>query len=493
MEGNELEGEMREDDILTALYCNARNLHAYMMRLEPQFFSERNRKFFELVQGHYKTYGVVPWKPVFETELTGSEKEAMTNILDRITTNYESRVKLMSQEYIRDKLMTFAKRCFIRKSLVESYNNFEKGNYDEIIDELAQINQCIIDNDYGVEYHDEDYLEERYDRDITDYIQSKFIQIDETIQGWHKKALTVIAGPANSGKTMYLINAVARQLIDGSSYVRSDEGSEWYNEKPVTVLYITLEIDKSQVGRRLDGCLTNTPVNELGTTNGRKALKELLKYCKDDLSKRIVIKEMPGYKTTPADIEACMRNLDVISQGELKPDIVVVDYLGLMMPNHFTRNMQLYEKGLALAVELRSLAQRYDVPFIVAAQTNRDSFSDTVGMDKISDSIGISQTADVLITINRNDELDNEGCVILYLAKSRFSQNGKKWLFKVNYDCQRVNDYINDVPENIVELLEGKKKKKKKDDDDDGPAPLPDGDRRRPPSGNDFDRAYGGQ
>ena len=104
--------------------------------------------------------------------------------------------------------------------------------------------------------------------------------------------------------------------------------------------------------------------------------------------------------------------------------------------------MGLYEKGLVLAVELRSLAQQYNVPFIVAAQTNRNSFQDRPGMDSISDSIGISQTADLMVTINRNEKLDLDGHVEGYLAKSRFSKNGSKFVFGADYETMQLCDII---------------------------------------------------
>jgi replicative DNA helicase len=146
-----------------------------------------------------------------------------------------------------------------------------------------------------------------------------------------------------------------------------------------------------------------------------------------------------------------MKNLELTSRGELKPDVLLVDYLGLMCPISQSKNDGLYERGLKMAVELRALAQIYDIPVIAAAQTNRDSFENRVGQDKISESIGIAQTADLLLTINR-DKSKGEGeesdLVEMYLAKSRFSKNDQSLTFKVDYDCMRVEDYVSP---NVVE------------------------------------------
>jgi replicative DNA helicase len=154
---------------------------------------------------------------------------------------------------------------------------------------------------------------------------------------------------------------------------------------------------------------------------------------------------MQAYKTTPSDIDALIRNLDVTSNGELKPDVVIVDYLGLLSPTNMNSRMGLYEKGMAISVELRALAQMYEIPFLVAAQTNRQSFADRVDQDKISDSIGIAQTCDLLMTVNRNEDMDKDDQVVIFLAKSRFCKNGQTFTFHVNYDNMRVEDMMGGV------------------------------------------------
>jgi len=429
--------EMSHLDILTIMYFYSKNFHAYMLRIEPAFFPKNMQTFFDILRTYYKTYGKVPPKSAMELECDGDEKTQISALYDQVFNNVEM-VKHYAHDFIRDKFDAFAKKNFLKKFLVNSYDLFEQGNYDKIIETVGSLRESIIDNDLGTEYHDPEFIKNRYDSEkIGSTMPSGFQQFDETFQGWHNKSLNIIAGPANSGKTMWLINVVKNRLLSSGTV-------------PNRILYITLEIDKEQVGRRIDSSISGLPSSELWKVRPGE-FREIIAASRDTLGNRVMIKEMPGYKTTPADIEACMRNLEVVSDGELKPNLVIIDYLGLMSPSIVTKNMGLYEKGLSIAVELRSLAQQYNVPFVVAAQTNRSSFQDRAGMDSIADSIGISQTADLMMTINRNEQLDTDNQVEVYLAKSRFCKNGLKYVFSVDYESMQVNDIIGSIKDESLE------------------------------------------
>jgi replicative DNA helicase len=422
---------LNELDILTALYYHSKNFHAYVLRLKPEFFAEEYQAYYDVFQQYYKSYGQSPHKTVFEAELTSEESKPTLQLLDRIIANYE-RIKDLSHEYISDKIQYFAKGCYLKQFLLDSYDLYEQGQYDKIIRKISSLTESVIDNDVGKEYHDKEFIDYRYsDSNYNSYIKTGFTQFDETFGGWYNKALHVIAGPSNSGKTMWLVNMVSNLLLNEV-------------QTGLKVLYITLEIDEAQIGRRLDASLLDVPMTELHQYKDVN-LQEMIYESKATRGNRLIIKEMQAYKTTPSDIDALIRNLDVTSNGELKPDVVIVDYLGLLSPTNMNSRMGLYEKGLAISVELRALAQMYEIPFLVAAQTNRQSFADRVDQDKISDSIGIAQTCDLLMTVNRNEDMDKDDQVVIFLAKSRFCKNGQTFTFHVNYDNMRVEDMMGGV------------------------------------------------
>ena len=425
-----MSNEIPESDILTILYKKPQTFHSYIMRFEPEFFDERLRNFFKIFKTHYARFKEAPSVNVFKLEAeTDADFVACSQIINKIEDNFE-KMNGYTHDYIMGKIDVFTKRSFIKKSLIKGLDLYDEKDYGKVLEVFSKAHEAIIDCDMGIEYHDDDFFTDRYSKEnFGNVIKTGWKQFDDEFKGWHKKALHVIAGPANSGKTMYLVNAAANKLVNSVE----PEGTK--------ILYITLEIDKDQLGRRIDTCICGIPTKDIAEKKTQQ-VKELLNASHDLAKNRLILKEMQGYKTTPADIDSFICNLSMSSKDEYKPDLVLIDYLGLISPTHASKNSNTYERGLMVAVELRALAQKYDIPFVVAAQTNRSSFTDSVGMDTISDSIGIVQTCDLLITINRNEQMDEDGTVKLYIAKSRFSRNGNSHIFKVDYDIQRVEDIL---------------------------------------------------
>lgn len=78
-----------------------------------------------------------------------------------------------------------------------------------------------------------------------------------------------------------------------------------------------------------------------------------------------------------------------------KFDVVIVDYLNLVLPNRSQDSM--YKDGLSVSEELRSLSYKFEVPVISAVQSNSEGMnSDAIDMQNISESRGIAHTADFI-------------------------------------------------------------------------------------------------
>jgi hypothetical protein len=118
-----------------------------------------------------------------------------------------------------------------------------------------------------------------------------------------------------------------------------------------------------------------------------------------------------------------------------------VDYIGLMTPNGKSFSDNTYGKLKTVSEELRAIAVKLDVPIFSAVQVNRDGYNSShVGLENTADSIGIPATADLMITVCRDDESDSSNKMYWYVAKSRFSRNGDQFMLDVDYDHMRVYD-----------------------------------------------------
>ncbi len=438
MESNHLP----EIDLLTALFCKPRELHPYIMKMEMEFFSESLRRFFEVFRTYYTKYGKPPPQSVFKIshEEGSDEQRKALGIYETIKNNYAN-IKNLDPDFILENLNLFVKKSFIKKTLLQSFDEYEAGDYDKIIRNFQRLNEANIDNNMGKNYFDPEFFVTKYDSEKTGTtMKTGSTQFDENFGGLHRKTLTIVAGPSNSGKTMFLVN-LAAMLLQMTDELKN-------------ILYITMEIDEEQIGKRVDASLLGEPLKTIRTkirdTSNDDLINKFIK--KKEGGNKLVIKAMRSGSSS-ADIEALIRNLSFIPMvGEerpFKPDVVLVDYFGLMRNNNPSKNQNGYEKGRDIAEELRAISQDFNLAMVAAAQTNRSSFGNDVGQDSISDSIAISQTADIMLTINRNESLDLANQIMIYLAKSRFSRAGVKFLFSADYDCMRLNDidegHVSDV------------------------------------------------
>jgi hypothetical protein len=70
-----LQGAFTELDVLTTIYKNPRDFHAFTVRYEKEFFDDKYRLFFSVVQDYYKKFGKTPPKSAFNIELNAEDKE----------------------------------------------------------------------------------------------------------------------------------------------------------------------------------------------------------------------------------------------------------------------------------------------------------------------------------------------------------------------------------------------------------------------------------
>lgn len=126
------------------------------------------------------------------------------------------------------------------------------------------------------------------------------------------------------------------------------------------------------------------------------------------------------------------------------PDVVVVDYLELMVSRRQSDNKEDYVKQKACSTQLRGLAQNENVTVYTATQTNRSGNDADKMLDvtKISESYGKAMPMDYLVSINQTEDEYNEvpARAHIYVAKNR---NGPKFIsfeVKINYETMRIEE-----------------------------------------------------
>ena len=144
--------------------------------------------------------------------------------------------------------------------------------------------------------------------------------------------------------------------------------------------------------------------------------------------------------TTPAEIEA--RVDQFYSIYKKNPDVLVVDYIGIMKPNRTHRTMEsMYLDGQEKAEQIRELCIDRNMVGISAVQFNRSGYSRLdAGLESVSGSAGFAETADIMITITRDDLLKKQNMYANFVKKNRFGENEVMFYTKYDYNTMRWYD-----------------------------------------------------
>lgn len=326
----------------------------------------------------------------------------------------------MSKEWIVDKSVECA--------LQQAADLYQKGKRSEAVQKVLEASHINFDEDVGLEYTAD--LDKRIDqlREKKLIFDTGIPSLNEVIGGgWRPKSLIVFGAATNVGKTL-ILGAITTHLMQ-----------EGFNG-----LYITLEINDFMLANRIDANIADIAMNDLANNPDR--LKEVITNrvesakAKNQEFGRLIIKEYPPATISAQNILSMVRDLEVKRNG-FKPDFICVDYLGLMVPNAKAFSDNSYGRLKTVSEELRAIATRLGIPLFSAVQVNRGGFNqEKLGLESTSDSMGIPHTADLMIMVSRNEELDKANCMWWEIAKSRWSKNGGGLRVHVDFDHMRLSD-----------------------------------------------------
>jgi hypothetical protein len=83
-----------------------------------------------------------------------------------------------------------------------------------------------------------------------------------------------------------------------------------------------------------------------------------------------------------------------------------------------------------------------NTPVFTAAQFNRDGASSTApGLEKISESFAIAQTADFIFALTTSDDLDKNNQIQAYVLKNRYAKRQSFQKFILGIDTSRMKLY----------------------------------------------------
>jgi replicative DNA helicase len=182
--------------------------------------------------------------------------------------------------------------------------------------------------------------------------QKRFITgyqtIDKIVGGFSASELNTFMGATGAGKSTLLLN-LAYQI--------------WITSK-ANLMYFSLEMPTSQVLRRLDSRILSVDYSILKHCQYSKPSDAMIKEIEASTSMFKVIDVPP--RTSVTKIE------EYILSSVIKPDVVIVDYIGLM-GSHLKRAVDRWEVLDEVALALKYIAKRYHICVITASQITGDA------------------------------------------------------------------------------------------------------------------------
>lgn len=381
--------------------------------LKQEYFSSRvDREIFKSIEKYYNGYGSLPTIEVIETDIknvNGFTQDEFNRAQD-VVLELGRPFKQPDVQWLLDQTEEFCTSQSVYNAVLQSIaiidNTDKKTPRSAIPTILREALSISFDTSVGHEYVAD--IEYRYKKLHENTARIKF-DIDglnnATGGGIPRKTMSLFMGGPGAGKSLVMTHI-------GTSMYRA--GSN--------VLYVTLELAEERIGERVDANLMNVPICDIPGLPLDTYKAKIIKSTSGCKGARFFIKEYPPASISPAHIRALLDELE--SKQGFVPDVVIVDYLNLLNSSRYSSggSNNSYTILKSVSEELRGLAVEKNLAMITATQSNRGGVgSSDLDLTNVSESMGIAMTADLLVGLTRNDELDALHQLLMKVLKTRFS------------------------------------------------------------------------
>lgn len=283
-------------------------------------------------------------------------------------------------------------------------NGAEDLDIPDILNKLESSSNLISARDNEVEYST--YIETEPVRiaTIPTYIET----LDQAIEGGLSPGqLATYVGWPGIGKTLLLHQSAALSYFHG------------YH-----AALITLEINKAETCKRLDMFF--------GRYSSPERFNDLRNAAKER-GGRLTVLDGADDIFTPASVRSF---LEAQRRKGRVVDVLFIDYADLMETG---RNLEDYNELGEIYRQLRRIGNKFNVPIWTASQAIRGAINKRwLGMGDIADSFKKARIADLIVTINQDENEQEAGDIRLYVAKSRRNKGHPKVFLKTDMDRMAV-------------------------------------------------------
>ena len=362
----------------------------------------------DFINNYVKEHNVVPTETIVNAA-TGSDFKVPVDLREE------------HFDWLLNDFETFIRHKGLEKAILESADMLEKGEYGSVEEKIKTAVQIGLQKDMGTDYFLDPRARLMRIKDKNGQISTGWKAIDDKLfGGMNRGELNIFAGGSGAGKSLFLANLGLNWALQG-----------------LNVVYLSLELSEELVSMRMDAMLTGMPTKEVFKNIDDVEMKVRMIGKK---SGQFQVKYMPSGKTVN-DIRSYMKEYEI--KMERKIDVLLVDYLDLLMPIGKKISAEnLFVKDKYVSEELRNLSMEKQCICVTAAQLNRGAVEE-VEFDHSHISGGLSkiQTADNVFGIFTSRAMRERGRYQIQLMKTRSSSGvGQKIDLEFNIDSLRITD-----------------------------------------------------
>lgn len=407
--------------------------------LKDDYFKKASSKvLFGLINDYFVKYNRLPNQEVLHIELqntVGKLSEDGYNearsLIDGLQPGDKSR-----REWLIDTTEKWCQERAIHNALLKSIRILDdtsgkttKGSIPQLLTEALGVSfDTRVGHDYFLDWEHQWEFYHKVEHKVAFDIDY-FNRI--TKGGISKKTLNIIMASTGVGKSMVMCHCAAAHLMMGKN-----------------VLYISMEMAEERIRERIDANLLDVSLDYLDNLS-KEEYKNKVFALRERSQGTLIFREYP---TGTASVTTFRHLLDECrTKKNFVPDVVYIDYLNICASARIKRSgASSYEYVKAIAEEIRGLAIEYDIPIISATQVNRKGYNNNdIELTETSESIGLPETADLMIALMVDDNLKSLGQILVKQLKNRYADLEKHKRFVVGVDRTKMRLY--DVEESVQE------------------------------------------
>jgi KaiC/GvpD/RAD55 family RecA-like ATPase len=323
--------------------------------------------------------------------------------------------------WLLNEFESFSRHKSLERAILKSADLLEKGDYGPVEKLVKDAIQISLNKNMGTDYWEDPRSRLMKLKENNGQISTGWATVDKKLYGGFKRGeLNIWCAGSGGGKSLFLANQGLNFALAG-----------------LNVIYFTFELSEELVSMRLDSMVTGTATREIFKNLDDVEMKVKMMRKK---ASEIQVVYMPSGKNCN-DLRSYLKEYQV--KFGKKPDVILVDYLDLMMPLSIKVSpSDLFVKDKYVSEELRNLAMETQCVVVTASQLNRAAVEE-IEFDHSHISGGLSkiQTADNVIGIFTSRAMRERGRYQIQFMKTRSSSGvGQKVELDFNIDTLRITD-----------------------------------------------------